>query len=56
MELHRGTLAKIDRKLLSQFGTDERHRMVRLPIPDVLWATWRRYCSAAGIPRLTGPR
>jgi preprotein translocase subunit SecA len=24
--------------------------MVRLPISDALWATWKRYCSAAGIP------
>ncbi len=24
--------------------------MVRLPIPDALWATWKRYCDAAGVP------
>lgn len=24
--------------------------MVRLPISDALWATWRRYCDAAGMP------
>ena len=50
MELRRGTLLKIDRSLLSQFGSDERYRMVRLPISDALWAMWKRYCSAAGIP------
>lgn len=24
--------------------------MVRLPISDALWSTWRRYCEAAGMP------
>lgn len=50
MELDRGTLARIDRKVLSELGREERSRMVRLPISDALWSAWRRYCDAAGIP------
>ena len=50
MELDRGTLANIDRKVLSGLGREERCRMVRLPISDALWSTWRRYCDAAGVP------
>ncbi len=50
MEPDRGTLASIDRKVLSRLGRDERYRMVRLPISDALWSTWRRYCDAAGVP------
>ncbi len=50
MDLGWGTLANIHRKLLAGLGRDERYRMVRLPISDALWATWKRYCSAAGIP------
>ena len=50
MDLGWGTLANIDRKLLSGLERDERHRMVRLPISDALWATWKRFCTAAGIP------
>ena len=50
MELDRSTLANIDRKVLSGLGRQERSRMVRLPISDALWATWRRYCDAAGMP------
>ncbi len=50
MEPDRATLANIDRKVLSRLGRDETYRMVRLPVSDALWATWKRYCHAAGIP------
>ena len=50
MDLDRGTLAKIDRRVLSGLGHDQRYQMVRMPVSEALWSTWRRYCSALGIP------
>lgn len=49
MELDRGTLARIDRKLLAGLGQDETFQMVRVPGTAAKWATWKRYCDAAGI-------
>ena len=49
MDLDRGTLARIDRKLLAEFGQDEAFRMVRVPVTPAQWSTWRRYCDASGI-------
>jgi len=49
MDLDRGTLAKIDRKVLSGLGHDERYQIVRVPISEAAWSTWRRYCGAVGI-------
>lgn len=42
-------LARVDRSLLSGLGHDERYRMVRVPVSEALWSTWRRYCDALGI-------
>lgn len=50
MDLDRGMLARIDRKLLSGLGDDESYRMVRLPVSEAIWSTWKRYCDAADIP------
>lgn len=49
MNLDRGTLARIDRKLLSGLGHQERFRMVRVPATEAKWSTWKRYCDTAGI-------
>lgn len=49
MELDRGTLARIDRKLLASLGQDETFQMVRVPVTEAKWSTWRRYCDAAGV-------
>ena len=49
MELDRGVLARIDRKLLAGLGQDETYRMVRLPVTEAKWATWKRSCDSAGI-------
>lgn len=49
MELDRGTLARIDRKLLAGLDQDESFVMVRVPVTTAKWSTWRRYCDAAGI-------
>ena len=49
MDLDRGTLARIDRRVLSEIGHDERYQMVRVPVSEALWLTWKRYCAAVGI-------
>jgi len=49
MDLDRGTLAKIDRKLLAGLGQDEAFQMVRVPVTAAKWLTWKRYCDAAGV-------
>ena len=49
MDLDRGTLARIDRKLLAGLGDDEVFRTLRVPATGAKWSTWKRYCDAAGI-------
>lgn len=49
MDLDRGTLARIDRKLLAGLDQDEVFKMVRVPVTPAKWSTWKRYCNAAGI-------
>jgi hypothetical protein len=49
MELDRGGLAKIDRRILSGFDHDEHSQMVRVPVSEAMWSTWRRYCEALGV-------
>ncbi len=49
MDLDRGTLAKIDRKVLSGLGHDENWQMVRVPLSEAVWSAWKRYCDALGI-------
>lgn len=49
MDLDRGKLARIDRKLLAGLGHDETFQMVRVPVTAAKWATWKRYCDAAGL-------
>ena len=47
--MDRGTLAKIDRSLLSGLGHDESYRMVRVPVSEATWSTWKRYCGTLGV-------
>ena len=49
MDMDRGTLAKIDRKLLAGLGDDEAYRTLRVPATAAKWSTWKRYCDSAGI-------
>ena len=49
MELDRGALAKIDRRILSGLDHDERSQMVRVPVSAAVWSTWRRYCKTLGV-------
>ena len=49
MDLDRGALANLDRRLLAGLDPDERFHMVRGPVSPAKWSTWKRYCAAAGI-------
>jgi hypothetical protein len=49
MDLDRGTLAKIDRKLLAGLGNDETFRTLRVPSIRAKWSTWKRHCDSVGI-------
>ena len=49
MDMDRGALARIDRKLLAGLGDDEALRTVRVPATAAKWSTWKRYCDSVGI-------
>jgi len=49
MDLDRGTLARLDRRLLVGLGRGARFEMVRVPVTPAKWSTWMRYCDTAGI-------
>jgi hypothetical protein len=48
-DLNRGTLANIDRKLLSGLGHSETWQMVRVPAAEAMWSAWKRYCDSLGV-------
>ena len=49
MDLDRGALANLDRRLLAEFDREEQFQMVRVPVSPAKWSTWKRYCGAVGI-------
>ncbi len=49
MDLDRGVLAKIDRRVLAALGHDEAYRIARVPLSKATWSIWKRYCSALGV-------
>jgi len=49
MDFDSGTLARIDRRLMAGLDQNETFRMVRVPVTEAQWSTWKRYCGAAGI-------
>ena len=49
MDMDRGILARIDRRLLAGLGDDEVYRTLRVPASGAKWSTWKRYCDAAGV-------
>ena len=48
MTLIRGTLAKIDRRILAEFDHTDGVQLVKVSVCDAVWSTWRRYCNAVG--------
>jgi len=49
MTLDRGILAKIDRRIFSGFDRAEGVQLVKVPVSDAVWSTWRRYCDVVGV-------
>jgi len=49
MAMDRGTLARIDLKLLAGLCGNEALRTLRVPATAAKWSTWKRYCDAAGV-------
>ena len=49
MTLDRGVLAKIDRRILSELDHSSGMQLVKVPLSDAEWSTWRRYCDVVGI-------
>ncbi len=49
MDMDRGRLARIDRKLLAGLGGNEALRTLRVPATGAKWSTWKRYCDAVGV-------
>ena len=49
MALDRGALAKIDRSILAELDHGEGVQMVKVPLPDAVWSTWRRYCDVLDV-------
>ena len=49
MTLDRGILAKIDRRILSELDHSSGMQLVKVPLSDAEWSTWRRYCDVVGV-------
>ena len=49
MDMDRGVMASLDRKLLAGLGDDEALRTVRVPATAAKWLTWKPYCDSTGI-------
>ena len=55
MTLNRQTLAKIDKQVLSQMGHGEGVQLVKVPVSEAVWSTWRRYFAMRSGFRWVGP-
>ncbi|MGB5169297.1 MAG: SEC-C metal-binding domain-containing protein [Acidimicrobiia bacterium] len=49
MALDRGTLSRIDRRVLAELAHTGGVQAVKVPVSDAVWSTWRRYCEAIGV-------
>jgi uncharacterized protein YecA (UPF0149 family) len=45
MALDRGSLARIDRRLFTELNHSDGVQVVKVPVSDAAWSTWRRYCD-----------
>jgi hypothetical protein len=48
MTVDRRTLAKVDRRLLSELDHTDGVQLVKVPVSEAVWSTWRRYCDTVG--------
>lgn len=49
MVLDRGRLARIDRRVFVELDHSDGIQVVKVPVSDAVWATWRRYCGALSV-------
>ncbi len=49
MALDRGVLARIDRRVLAELDHGKGTQLVKVPVSDAVWSTWKRYCDVAGV-------
>ena len=49
MALDRGVLARIDRRVLAELDHGNGTHLVKVPVSDAVWSTWRRYCDVVGV-------
>ena len=49
MALDRGTLTRIDRRILAELAHTGGVQAVKVPVSDAVWSTWRRYSEAIGL-------
>jgi hypothetical protein len=47
--LERGVLARIDSRVRAELDHREGIQLVKVPVSEAVWSTWRRYCEVAGI-------
>ena len=47
--LDRGTLARIDRRVFVELDHSDGVQVVKVPVSDAVWSTWRRYCDAMDV-------
>lgn len=48
--LSRRLLAKVDGRLRSELDHSDGVQLVKVPVSDAVWSTWRRYCDLVGVP------
>lgn len=49
MTLDRGILARIDRRVFVELDRSDGVQVVKVPVSDAIWSTWRRYCQALDV-------
>jgi hypothetical protein len=49
LALDRGVLARIDRRVLAELDHGKGTQLVKVPVSDAVWSTWRRYCDLVGV-------
>ena len=47
--LDHGRLARIDQRVLAELDHGDGVQMVKVPVSEAVWSTWRRYCEAMGL-------
>ncbi len=49
MALDRGTLARIDRRVFTELDHSGGGQVVKVPVSEAVWSTWRRYCDVLDV-------